>query len=44
MWDRFLEDLNPYEAIKANIEKGVYNEENLNFWKKVFLAKKLIHL
>ena len=25
-----------YKAIKANIESGVYNKENLNFWKKVF--------
>lgn len=25
-----------YEAIKADIEKGVYDEKNLNFWKKIF--------
>jgi hypothetical protein len=25
-----------YEAIKTNIENGVYNKENLNFWKKIF--------
>ena len=25
-----------YEAIKANIEKGVYSKENLNFWEKLF--------
>ena len=36
MWDNSLEVLNPYEAIKTNIEKGVYNKENLNFWKKIF--------
>jgi hypothetical protein len=25
-----------YEAIDADIEKGVYDEKNLNFWKKIF--------
>lgn len=25
-----------YEAIKADIENGVYDKENLNFWKKDF--------
>lgn len=36
MWSKSIELLNPYEAIKADIEKGVYDEKNLNFWKKVF--------
>jgi hypothetical protein len=36
MWSKTLEVLDPYEAIKEDIEKGVYDEENLSFWKKVF--------
>ena len=36
MWSPSIETLNPYEAIKADIEKGAYDEKNLNFWKKVF--------
>ena len=36
MWSKSVEVLNPYEAIKADIENGVYSKENLNFWKKIF--------
>lgn len=36
MWNETVEVLNPYEAIKEGIEKGVYNEENLNFREKIF--------
>ena len=36
MWSKSVEVLNPYEAIKADIEKGVYSKENLTFWKKIF--------
>lgn len=36
MWTEGIEVLNPYEAIKENMDKGVYNEENLSFWKKIF--------
>ena len=36
MWTESLEVLNPYEAIKADIESGVHDKENLNFWKKIF--------
>lgn len=36
MWSKSLEVLNPYEAIKVNIENGVYSKEKLNFWKKIF--------
>lgn len=36
MWSKSIEFLNPYEAIKADIERGVYDEESLSFWKKVF--------
>ena len=25
-----------YGKIKADIEKGVYDDKNLNFWKKIF--------
>jgi hypothetical protein len=36
MWSRTLEIFNPYEAIKAGIENGVYDKENLTFWEKIF--------
>ena len=36
MWSKTVEVLNPYEAIKTDIENGVYSKENLNFWKKIF--------
>lgn len=36
MWSDSIKILNPYEAIKAGIEKGVCNEESLSFWKKIF--------
>jgi hypothetical protein len=36
MWSRSLEVFNPYEAIKAGIESGKYDKENLSFWKKIF--------
>ena len=36
MWSKSVEVFNPYEAIKADIESGVYSKENLNFWKKIF--------
>ena len=36
MWSKSVEILNPYEAIKADIENGVYSKENLSFWKKIF--------
>ena len=36
MFSKSIEVLNPYEAIKANIENRVYDKQNLNFWKKVF--------
>jgi len=36
MWSKSIEILNPYESIKADIDKGVYDKKNLNFWKKVF--------
>lgn len=36
MWSESIKTLNPYEAIKANIDKGLYNEKNLNFWKRIF--------
>lgn len=36
MWSLSMKTLNPYEAIKANIDKGVYGEEKLSFWKKIF--------
>ena len=35
MWSKSIEVLNPYEAIKANIENRVYDKQNLNFWKKI---------
>lgn len=36
MWSKSVEIMNPYEAIKADIENGVYSKENLTFWKKIF--------
>lgn len=36
MWSESIEVLNPYEAIKADIENGVYDKKTLNFWKKIF--------
>lgn len=36
MWEKSVEVLNPYEAIKASIDEGKYAEENLSFWKKIF--------
>ena len=36
MWSKSIEVFNPYEAIKADIEKGVYDDGNLSFWKKIF--------
>ena len=36
MWSKTLEIFNPYEAIKAGIESGKYDKENLSFWKKIF--------
>lgn len=31
MWSKSVETFNPYEAIKVDIENGVYSKENLNF-------------
>ena len=36
MWSKSIRDMHYYEAIRENIKKGVYNEENLSFWKKIF--------
>lgn len=36
MWSKSIELLNPYEAIKADIENGVYDKKNLNLRKKIF--------
>lgn len=36
MWSESIETLNPYEAIREAIKNDVYDEKNLNFWKKVF--------
>ena len=36
MWNKTVEVLNPYEAIREAIRQGEYNEKNLTFWKKVF--------
>lgn len=36
MWSKSVELLNPYEAIKADIENGAYKVENLSLWKRVF--------
>lgn len=36
MWSKSVELLNPYEAIKADIENGAYKVENLSLWKRIF--------
>ena len=36
MWHLFMNDVINYEEIKAHINEGVYNKENLSFWKKIF--------
>ena len=36
MWSKTLEVLDPYEAIKEGIEKGVYTEKKLSLCKKIF--------
>ena len=36
MWSKLVEVMNPYEAIKIDIDNGVYDEKNLSFWKKIF--------
>ena len=36
MWEKSVETLNPYEAIKEAIDKGVYNEKKLSIWKRIF--------
>ena len=36
MWSQSVETFNPYEAIKADIENGMYSKENLTFWKNIF--------
>lgn len=35
MWHLFMQDVN-YEEVKAHIDEGVYNKENLSFWQKIF--------
>lgn len=36
MWSKSVESLNPYEAIKTDIQNGVYRSGNLSLWKRIF--------